>query len=158
MILIGDSSALIALAICDALDLLTELYENVYVPQAVYLEIVQGDRPESDKLRRYLREKVKNVDMTNYVYLDAYADIGETEAMLLYKQLSADVLLVDDKKGRKVAKMNKIEIIGSLGILLKAKKRGLLNEVSTSLKRLQNSIIYLNQTLINEVLELAGER
>ncbi len=158
MILIGDSSALIALAICDALDLLTALYDKVYIPQAVYQEITQGDRPESDKLRIFLREKVKNVDMTNYVYLDAYADIGETEAMLLYKQLSADVLLIDDKKGRKVATMNKIEIIGSLGILLKAKKRGLLNEVSTSLNRLQNSIIYLNQTLINEVLELAGER
>ena len=158
MILIGDSSALIALAICDALDLLTALYDKVYIPQAVYLEITQEDRPESDKLRRYLREKVKNVDMTNYVYLDAYADIGETEAMLLYKQLSADVLLVDDKKGRKVAKMNEIEVIGSLGILLKAKKRGLLNEVSIALNRLQNSIIYLNQTLINEVLELAGER
>jgi predicted nucleic acid-binding protein len=158
MILIGDSSALIALAICDALDLLAALYDKVYVPQAVYLEITQGGRPEADKLCRYLRGKVKNVDMTNYIYLDAYADIGETEAMLLYKQLSADILLIDDKKGRKVAKMNEIEIIGSLGILLKAKKHGLLNEVSAALNRLQNSIIYLDQTLINEVLELAGER
>lgn len=157
MILIGDSSALIALAVCDVLDLLTDLYGDVYVPQAVYSEITQGDRPESDKLRQYLREKVKKVNMDNYVYLDAYADIGETEAMLLYKQLSADILLVDDKKGRKIAKMNNIEVIGSLGILLKAKKAGLLSEVSSSLDRLKNSYIYLDQSLINEVIKLAGE-
>jgi predicted nucleic acid-binding protein len=46
------------------------------------------------------------VNLEAYVFLDAFADAGETKAMLLYKQLAADKLLIDDKRGRKVAKIN----------------------------------------------------
>ena len=58
------------------------------------------------------------------------ADAGETEAMLLYKQIDADKLLIDDQRGRNVAKINHIETIGSLGVLLVAKQRGLINEIA----------------------------
>ncbi len=59
--------------------------------------------------------------MQQYVYLDAFADAGETQAMLLYKELAADFLLINDKRGRKVAKINQIKTVGALGILLQAK-------------------------------------
>lgn len=51
------------------------------------------------------------VDMQRYVYLDAFADAGETQAMLLFKELAADYLLIDDKRGRKVAKINQIQTV-----------------------------------------------
>ena len=75
---------------------------------------------------QYLQDKVRSVDMSRFVYLDAYADAGETQAMLLYKELDADFLLIDDQRGRKVAKINQITTVGSLGVLLQAKKKGLI--------------------------------
>ena len=126
MILVADSSALIALAICDGLKLLEPLYGEVVVPEAVYSEVTASDKPESETLREYLTGKIRSIDTAGFVYLDASADIGETEAMLLYKQLNADKLLIDDRRGRKIAKINRIHTIGSLGVLLAAKNRGLL--------------------------------
>ena len=98
MILVADSSALIALSICDSLLLLEKLFNDVIVPEAVFKEITNSDnKPEAKLLEHYLSNKVHKVDMRNFVYLDAYADAGETEAMLLYKQKLADKLLIDDK-------------------------------------------------------------
>ncbi len=85
------------------------------------------------------------------------ADAGETEAMLLYKQIDADKLLIDDQRGRNVAKINHIETIGSLGVLLVAKQRGLINEIAPLLSLLENSDIYLSKQIIVTVLELANE-
>ena len=87
MILIADSSALVALSVCDSLDLLDALFGEVKVPQAVFDEVSVNHKPESAVLERYLQGKVELVDTEKYVYLDAYADAGETEAMLLYKQI-----------------------------------------------------------------------
>jgi len=97
------------------------------------------------------------VNLQTYVFLDAYADAGETEAMLLYKQLAADKLLIDDKRGRKVAKINQISTIGSLGVLLAAKEKGLIVEIVPLLQQIRQSDIYLSPDLVNTVLELAGE-
>lgn len=104
MILIADCSALIALSVCDSLHLLDALFGTVLVPETVYREATESDKPEAIQLARYLSDKVRSVDTSAYVYLDVFADAGETHAMLLYKQLGADRLLIDDKRGRKVAR------------------------------------------------------
>ncbi len=77
--------------------------------------------------------------------------------MVLYKQISADKLLIDDRRGRKVAKINHISTIGSLGVLLAAKKKGLITAVYPLLQQVENSDIYLSPQLITSVLEVAGE-
>ena len=157
MILIADSSALIALSICHSLDLLESLFGEVQVPQAVFDEVTISQKSESIELAGYLKGKVKAVETNRYVYLDAYADAGETEAMILYKQIDADWLLIDDKRGRKVAAINKIKTIGSLGVLLTAKKKGLLTAVKPKLDLLAKSDLYLSATLRQAVLDMAEE-
>ena len=157
MILIADSSALVALSVCDSLDLLDALFGEVKVPQAVFDEVSVNHKPESAVLERYLQGKVESVDTEKYVYLDAYADAGETEAMLLYKQMSADWLLIDDKRGRKIAAVNYINTIGSLGVLLSAKKRGLISAVKPKIDQIAESDVYIGQTLRQIVLDMAGE-
>jgi predicted nucleic acid-binding protein len=158
MILVADCSALIALSACGQLELLEKLFETVVVPDAVYLEATVADKKEARQLKTFLQGKVRQVDISQYVFLDAFADLGETEAMLLYKQLAANKLLIDDKRGRKVAKINNISIIGSLGVLLAAKERGLITEIAPLLNLIQQSDVHISDTLIESVLELAGER
>ena len=157
MILIADASALIALAACDSLPLLDAIFGTVLVPQTVYLEVATADKPQAERLRHYLHDKVRQVNMQNFVYLDAFADAGETAAMLLYKELSAAYLLIDDKRGRKVAAINQINTIGSLGVLLQAKRTGLITRIAPLISQIEASPVYLSQSLIDTVLELAGE-
>lgn len=157
MILVADASALIALATCDSLALLEIIYGNVIVPEAVVREVNAAGKPQSDRLHAYLQGKVRQVDMRGFIYLDAFADAGETEAMLLYKEVNADYLLIDDKRGRKVAKINQIRTVGSLGVLLQAKHAGLISQVKPLLEQIASSFIYMSESLIQIVLELAGE-
>ena len=157
MILVADASVLIALSACNGLPLLDAIFGQVMVPEAVFTEVTQADKPQSDRLRHYLNGKVRAVDMQRYVYLDAFADIGETAAMLLYKEVSADYLLIDDRRGRKVAKINQIQTIGSLGVLLQAKRLGLVPLIKPMIEQIAASPVYMGAGLIQIVLELAGE-
>lgn len=92
MILVADCSALIALSVCNSLNLLEHLFDSVVVPEAVYNEATQSNKKEAHALKAFLQGKVRQVDLQAYVFLDAFADMGETEAMLLYKQIPADKL------------------------------------------------------------------
>ncbi len=157
MILVADASALIALATCNSLDLLEALFGNVLVPEAVLSEVTAVDKPQSARLITYLHGKVRSVDMQRFVYLDAFADAGETQAMLLYKEVDADYLLIDDKRGRKVAKINQIKTVGSLGVLLQAKRAGLIPCIAPLIDQISESPIYMSENLIQIVLDLAGE-
>lgn len=157
MILVADCSALIALSVCDSLNLLEQLFASIVVPETVYNEATRPDKKQAQALKIFLQGKVRQVNLQDYVFLDAFADAGETEAMLLYKQLAADKLLIDDRRGRKVAKINQISTIGSLGVLLAAKEKGLVVEIAPLLKLIEQSDIYLSPNLIDTVLELAQE-
>ncbi|WP_341327755.1 DUF3368 domain-containing protein [Methylotuvimicrobium sp. KM2] len=157
MILVADCSALIALSTCDRLALLDQIFGQVVVPEGVYNEATEPNKKQASQLTTYLKDKIRKVDMQNYVFLDGFADAGETEAMILYKQISADKLLIDDRRGRNIATLNQIETIGSLGVLLVAKQRGLIDQIASLLRQLDQSDIYLSKQLISTVLELANE-
>ena len=157
MILVADSSALVALAACDSLILLDEIFGQVIVPEAVYREVAQPDKFQSNRLKEYLHNKVRQVDMQGFVYLDAFADVAETEAMLLYKAIAADYLLIDDRRGRKVASLNRIKTIGSLGVLLQAKRMGLVDGIGPLIENMIDSPVFISESLVTTVLELAGE-
>ena len=157
MILVADASALIALSACNSLALLDALFGEVWVPEAVFNEVVIANKPQAGNLRTYLQGKVRSVDLKNFVYLDAFADAGETAAMLLYKELDADYLLIDDKRGRRVANINHIKTIGSLGVLLQAKRTGLIFAVAPLLDQIAASQVFIGAELIRAVLDLANE-
>ena len=157
MILVADASALIALSACDSLHLLEALFGNVIVPEAVFIEVAGTNKPQSERLRNYLQGKVRAVNMDHFVYLDAFADAGETQAMLLYKEVTADYLLIDDKRGRKVAQINQIKTIGSMGVPLQAKHAGLISQVKPLITQIAVSSVFMGAGLIQTVLELAGE-
>ena len=157
MILVADASALIALSICESLHLLEALFGNVIVPETVFFEVAGTNKPQSEDLRQYLQGKVRAVNMEHFVYLDAFADAGETQAMMLYKQVAADYLLIDDRRGRKVAQINQIKTIGSLGVLLQAKRVGFIPKVEPLITKIAASPVFMSSGLIQMVLEIAGE-
>ncbi len=101
MLIVADSSPLVALTLCSGLDLLEQLFDEIKVPQAVYDEVIIKGKPAADELAIYLQEKVISVILTNTVITGAGLGQGEIEAMALYKTMNADYLLIDDKSGKK---------------------------------------------------------
>jgi len=156
MIVIADSSALVALSICDGLPLLDRLFGEVKVPQAVYDEVCIANKAESPVLKAYLEGKVCT---TSTITIEKSNGLGKGElaAISLYKQLSADLLLIDDARAKKVAYLNNLEVMGSLGVLLLAKKKGLIATIKPSLTLLRCSDIFVSEHLLEQMLVIAGE-
>jgi predicted nucleic acid-binding protein len=157
MLIVADSSALIALATCDGLNALLKLYDDVRVPQAVFDEIVRPEKSQAAALEEFLTGKVEKVDTTHWVLAAGGLGQGEIEAMALYKQLSADALLIDDHRARAIAEHNQINCIGALGILLVAKQNGVIAKLAPYLQKLERSSIRYGDALLDKVLKLAGE-
>jgi predicted nucleic acid-binding protein len=157
MLIIADSSALIALAACDGLELLLQVYDDVKVPEAVFSETVAPEKPYSEILGRFLLDKVAQADTTRWVLAAGGLGRGEIEAMALYKQLNADALLIDDHRARVIAEHNHVNCIGALGFLLLAKQSGAVPEVKSFVQKLRRSSIYYSDDLLEKVLKLAGE-
>ena len=97
------------------------------------------------------------VDTDRWVLTAGGLGRGEIEAMALYKQLSADALLIDDHRARVIAEHNHIQCNGALGLLLVAKQRGKLPLITPYIQKLRQSSIFYGEELLEKVLKLAGE-
>ena len=157
MLIVADSSALIALAVCDGLGFILQVYDDLKIPVAVYTEIVAPEKPYSDALGLFLTERVVKVDVSRWVVTAGGLGRGEIEAMALYKQLSADALLIDDHRARVIAEHNQIQCIGALGLLLVAKQHGSISALAPYVQKLRQSFIFYGDDLLDKVLKLAGE-
>ena len=159
MIVIIDSSALVALSVCQCLPIVEQLFIEIRVPEAVFTEICVSGKPEAERLRKWLYNRVQVISLSDYHIIKADGlGRGELEAMALYLSLSADLLVVDDAHAKKVACLNGFEVMGSLGVLLLAKRRGLIYYIKPLVEILAQSNIHLSNTLIQRVLKMAFEK
>lgn len=163
MIVVADAGPLIALARVQRLALLQQLYGQVAIPSAVRDELRLTDgRPGARALEQALNEGWLHVrileDRTDQAMLDLLLDEGEVEAILLAEQVSCRFLLIDDRKGRAVARQRGLPVVGVAGVLLAAKSLQLVPEIRPVLLELAGIGYRLSQELIERVVELAGER
>jgi len=157
VVVVADSSALIALATCRALELLPRLYDEVKAPRRVYDEVTVADRPQAELLATFLAGRVVEVDLSRFVLAAAGLGQGELEAMALYKDMAADLLLVDDRRARAFAEANDIRCIGALGVLLAAKHEKQVDRLKPYIDVLRDSPLHFDEPLLIRVLQLAGE-
>ncbi len=147
--IISDSTTLIILNNLNRLDLL-EIFEKIYIPQKVYEEINYKNDFSLPKFIEIL--EVKNNEL--YHYLIKILDAGESEAISLAKEKDLP-LIIDEKKGRKIAKNLKVKIIGFLGILYLNYKKDTLSKTEIE-NILEKSILNgyrISTKLINEFFE-----
>ncbi len=85
-------------------------------------------------------------------------DSGEAEAIALARELHADRLLIDERKGRKLAEQEGIPVIGLLGVVLLAKRKALIPAARELLLRLEREAgMYLAEDIRNQALKTVGE-
>ena len=154
MIVVSDTSPLNYLILIKQEDLLPKLFGRVIIPQVVFDEL--SATGASAQVRDWARNlpvwiEVKQTGLTANNSLDIL-DAGEREAILLAQELSADLLLVDDKQARQAAVNLGIEITGILGVLDRAAREGLIN-LKTAIENLQKTNFHIADDLIQKLLE-----
>jgi predicted nucleic acid-binding protein len=158
MLVISDASPIIALAVCGKLDLLDKLFDNVCIPQAVFNELTIPNKPKAREIIEWTKNKVmpaKNRTVISALSLNL--DRGESEAISLYWETNADFLLIDEKRGRIIALRNGIKTIGTIGVLLFAKQRGLITLVKPFIDILMKNSFRISEIFYHQILERTGE-
>jgi uncharacterized protein len=154
---ISNTSVLIALAAIDQLDLLQNLFEEIYIPLAVKSEIL--DNTSSIAVNKSKWIKVHPVkDYISVQLLNEELDIGESEAIILAREMNADILIIDERVARRRASTLEIPTIGTLGVLLMAKEHGLIISIKPHLDNLQLKDFYISDELYKMILHEAGEK
>ncbi len=170
-VVIADASPLIALARIGHLHLLHELFSTVVMTDIVRQEVLLGgDFADSVPIQQavdagWLQVMALPVLLNAPANLTAYVDgldPGETSAILWaadLQQAGQSVLLVmDEAKGRAVARQLSLEIMGSAGVIATAKRLRLIPQALPLLERLCASGYYLSQTVVDAALRIAGEK
>ena len=146
MIVVSDSGPLISLMKANRLNLLRDLYGEIRIPEAVYAELTGNERyaEEAELIRScsfvrvvVVRER-KAVDILRRA---SGLDLGESEAIVYADDIKADILLMEEDAGRRVAKAMGLRTRGSIGILLLGFDEGILSaqEVEDSLDRMKSA-------------------
>ena len=130
MIVVSDTTPIISLLKMNRLPLLHSLFGSVCIPYAVFEELTGNPKYQQEvsvlQGADFVQvEEVANTREVQSIKGDGL-DIGECEAIVLAKQLSADILLMDEAKGRLVATRHGLQIMGTIGILLQSFKEGFL--------------------------------
>jgi len=161
MIVVSDSSPLISLAAIGRLDLLQSIFKSLIIPQAVYDEIIAGkDRPGAQEIAKASWIEVRRIKSRRAVRQLMKSDklhIGESEAIILSRELKATYLLLDDRAARKAAGRKRIPVIGTLGTLLLAKTLSLIPAVEPCIRELLGAGKYIDPATYRDILLKAGE-
>ncbi len=162
MIIVSDTTPLIGLASIGRLEILHELFGDVFIPQAVYDETVTYGREEGLAKQEVINASWIHVAQVQdrlavNVLLDEL-DLGEVETIILAVELKADWVLINERKGRRKLSQLNISKIGTIGILLKAKELGLISVLKSEVESLQKTGFAVSQAVIEEVLKAAGEQ
>jgi len=123
-LIVSDSTTIITLLNIERVDILKNIFDEVYIPAKVYDEIVvEGNVTLESSF--FIKKEIK--DRTLYKLLSRSLDAGESEAIVLAKEMKLS-LIIDEKKGRKIANNIGINIMGLLGLLLLNHKKKYLPE------------------------------
>ena len=159
MIVVSDSTPLITLMKAGKLDVLKNLFGDVLLPEAVFSEVTSNNsfRDEADLIRNsdFIKiVKVKNLDRVVFLQRAIGLDRGESEAIVYADESDADLLLMDEAAGRKVAQNMKLQMTGSIGILVRAYQAGMLSEeeINTAFDRIRGSNRHISGKLIQSAL------
>lgn len=161
MIVVSNTTPLIGLAAIQRFDLLQHLFGEVYIPQAVYGEAVVAGREEGGAKREVAGAPwIRVVSVKDHLAVEVLLDeldTGEAEAIILSRELNADLVLMDERKGRRKLAQLEMNKIGTLGILLLAKQKGLLGVIRPEIEKLQAHSFRMSQDVIDAVLKQANE-
>ena len=161
MIVVSDASPLITLARVGRLDLLAALYGRVIVPEAVWREITDVELFKAGVIALSRADWLEHravKDTVAALALRSRLDEGESEAIILALELGADLLLIDERPGRRVAVEHGVRVVGLLGLLNEAKHRGLIERLTPVVTAIRQADFRISPELVERILREAGDK
>jgi uncharacterized protein len=159
MIFVADTGPIISFARAGRLDLLRQVVGELWIPEAVYQELVtQGaGRPGAEEASRgtWIQQKAITQQPAALALPSTLGD-GEREALMLAQELKA-VLIIDDADARDIALRLGISVLGSLGVLREAKLQRIISAVKPHLDALRQHHFRLSDALYQSFLQQIGE-
>ncbi|MCF8374192.1 MAG: DUF3368 domain-containing protein [Bacteroidales bacterium] len=155
MLLIADTGPIISLILIGEFNLIEKLFHNFLVPGEVWNELSRHSEIMSYKKDlAQISDKRRDVD---FPYSISGIDRGETEAILLFQEMKADYLLIDDKKARLKAELIGINCIGTLGVLYLAQRKGFIQNLRPLFIKLQKHNRFYSYKYLNYFLRKTNE-
>lgn len=145
---VTNSTCLIALERVGQLDLLPRVFSAVFAPPAVQAEF-------GSPIEWLAVTPAKNLGLITA--LRTQLDDGEAQAIAVAVELGDVLIILDDKKARRVARQMGLQVIGTVGVLLRAKQRGIIGTVQPVLAALRDAGFHMTPALYAAALEIAGE-
>ncbi|MEK7400398.1 MAG: DUF3368 domain-containing protein [Candidatus Poribacteria bacterium] len=145
---VTNSTCLIVLERIGQLDLLKQVFNKIFAPSVVSVEV-------GVQLEWLTIEPINDIKIVTA--LETQLDEGESYAIALAMELGNLPIILDDKKARRIAKQLGLQVIGTLGVLLRAKQMGIITEISPFLNALQHAGFYMTDDLYLEALRISGE-
>ncbi len=157
--IVADAGPLIGLAKIDRLALLRKLAREIVVPEPVWHEVVVrgGDRPEVARIVDELGDCIREPEPVVFAAYRLQIDAGEAAALAVAASNPGALLLMDDARGRRLAQVQGFACLGTLGLLVRAKRQGHLALVEPEVRALVREGIYLSDAIVRQVLQAAGE-
>jgi predicted nucleic acid-binding protein len=149
---VSNASPLISLDRIHQLALLQQVFGTITVPPAVVRETAARLT-----LPAWIVEQPLNQPLAP-VILGASLGAGESETLALALEVRAAWVVLDDRPARRLAQALGLPVMGTLGVLLVAKRRGLLSVIRPSLDALVQTGFYVAPPLYDQVLQSAGEK
>ena len=149
---VSNASPLIALGAIQRLDLLPALFETVLIPAAVSREI----RRSVTASPAWLHVEPLRAVLPGMVMRRALGD-GEREAIALALEIHAGIVILDDLPARRIAQSAGLNVVGTVGVLLAAKRAGLIERIRPELDSLLATSFFLSPDLYDQLLVAAGE-
>lgn len=157
---IVNSTPLIVLCNIGQLRILRDVYGEIIIPEAVYREITEKEDSACIQIMSAKEwiHVAKIEDSSEKKMYKAKLHDGEVEVMILAQEKGRDSLvIIDDNAAKKTAKYLGLTVTGTMGVLLKAKRLGIIKEVKPILQEMKKSGFYISDSLIKLVLKQAGE-
>lgn len=157
MLVVADSSPLIALIAIGHIEILPKLFDSVVIPQEIAAELSGSKRPAPVVNFISSPPAWLSVRAPKSVELITQLHAGERAAISLAVEIEADLLLIDDLDGRREAVKRNVPITGTIGILELAASEGLL-ELGDAFARLKRTDFWISHDLLDERLHLHRSR
>lgn len=161
MIVISDTTPIITLSKLKRLDLLQRLFGKIMIPYAVYNELTSNEQfqDEADAVDKAEYIEIVRVQDTKAVELLRRAtglDLGESEAIVFTDDYKAELLLIDEVKGRKIAKQMGLSVMGTIGILMTAYKEKFVSaeEIEEYISVMKVTGRHISDKLYTQLLDL----
>jgi hypothetical protein len=153
MLVVSDTSPITALLQIGQAGILSSLFGRVLIPPAVEDELLRFHHSLPDYLEIQTIQDQREADS-----LCRDLDRGEAEAIILAEESHAEFLLMDENYGRAIAEARALNVIGLLGMLLMAKKAGLVPAVGQLVTELESQAgFFVSERVKRLVLTAAGE-